>query len=294
MKILRLSLYLLAIATLSLEAFAQNEKTGSFQLAVEPSNASVCFWLEEWRCEKGLTLQIGTEYFVYASADGYTPLNERVLLQRDGQLLQITLESAAAADTPLTQSKPDEAGLQDEAPQIAHSTEAKPVAGQLQSFSATVTDETAVQRVTLHYRTANDFWQRLQMTKTGLDDTYMTTIEAEPGQDSIEYFISAIDITGNENRIGDANNALIRKIRLGDPAPADAAGTLAGQPTAEPAAAPVKSGGSSRTWLYVGIGLLLAGAALSGGGDSGGGGETPDMVDGGSTTFTLNLTPPTQ
>lgn len=242
---------------------------GRFALSVTPANASVCFYMEVWRCGADVQLPLGREYPVYAAASGYEKYEGRVLLERDGQELTLQLVDPAAATAP--------AAADTLAPVIGHSPAEQPQSGAMQSFSARVTDETGVDAVILHYRIDDGAWRELAMRGTG-GDNYLATVDVDEQQRRIDYYLRARNLAGNEASRGQPSAPLQRLI-------AEVAVAQA------PAVAPPAEARSRSSLIYIVLGVLVGGALIAGaaGGGGGDGGEQPTGTV--SETFTVNIPP---
>ena len=157
-------------------------------------------------------------------------------------------------------------------------------AGATQDFVARVTDDRALENVTLyHRREGESAYGRAPMRPLGAGDRFGATLPTDPDDlRPIEYYVQALDGTGNRTVSGFAFDPLRRLLRA-------APGALAGGPppvTAEPdARVPEPDAGGTRWWA-VALGVLAVGAvaALANGGDDGGGsddatGTVPLTVD---------------
>ena len=154
------------------------------------------------------------------------------------------------------------------APVVQHEAVADEVsAGTPLTISATVTDNVAVDSVTLFYRSRGEAeYQRLAMERLGSTDIFVATLDTDAvRQPALEYYIEAADA---------ANNLLLVGYAL-SPLSVDVTGaTLAATPAtqATPVIAPETEARTSG-WLWVLMGLgaaaLLAGSSGGGGGGSG-------------------------
>ena len=147
--------------------------------------------------------------------------------------------------------------------------------GDTQVFSANVSDDSAIESVTLRYRTdAGDPYRMLSMEPLGGTDIYTVSISGEDANaGSIQYYIEAIDEARNRSIEGFAFDPLERV--LVEP----------GVPIAD--AAPVSDGPATglstrQKILYGVLGVVVVGAvaaAAGGGGGSGGGSPLGDDTD---------------
>ncbi len=75
------------------------------------------------------------------------------------------------------------------------------------TVNATVTDDSGLQSITLHYRVNGGAWQTIDMTLIG-GDLYSVTIGPFAVSDTIEYYISAVDNSINYNLAINDNSGL--------------------------------------------------------------------------------------
>lgn len=161
-----------------------------------------------------------------------------------------------------------------EPPLIGHERIERGEPGVPQAFTATVVDDREIAAVSLFHRRAGDgAFESVPLERVGSSSVFLATLTTEAGDTrAIEYYIEARDAAGNRVIRGYAFNPLRRLMSgetVGNVRPDDA-----------------PDAGPSRTWLWVGLGVLAVGAAvaLSDSGD-GGGGEPGD-------TFTVTIEPP--
>lgn len=141
-------------------------------------------------------------------------------------------------------------------------------AGDSQVFTATVSDDTNVEVVTLYYRFSEDaLYANRIMSPLGSSGIYTTTIEtdvAPAGTTSIQYYMEALDSAGNRTLQGFAFDPIEREL-VDTPVA-----------VAESASAPVVAGMSTgRKIVYGVLGLVVVGAIASSAG--GGGGSDPGV-----------------
>ncbi len=145
------------------------------------------------------------------------------------------------------------------------------IKGDAQVFSATVTDEVGVQSVVFYYRfTAESSYESKPMKVLGDSDLYAVTIDSSDQIENVEliqYYIEAMDSTGNRTLQGFAFDPLERQLSVPAPAPTAT--------TAEPA--PVVGISTSRKILYGVLGLVVIGALASAAGGGGGGSSEPGV-----------------
>lgn len=190
------------------------------------------------------------------------------------------------------------------APQIEHKMTTEGLkSGDDHLITAKVTDDTAVASVTLHYRqrgTRN--FQPLQMQNLDGSAHYEAVIVGSSIQDvGIEYFFEATDSAGNTLEmygsdgepfaiaVAKTNVELANERLAGERnAARDSRSSLAR--AANDSVLPIKKKASSKTWLWVGLGIVAAAviAGAAGGGGDGGGGEPPS----GGNTGDLDIETP--
>ena len=141
-------------------------------------------------------------------------------------------------------------------------------------ITVTVVDNVAVKQIILYYRViGTDQYSTQVMQNIKDSDEYIVTIKSDaikpPG---IEYYIQATDLAGNTLLHGYSFSPLsVKTIAAGAVVAASASGDVSMSPEEE-------DGLLSNKWFWVGIGVLLVGAA-AGGSDSGGsGGGTPSAT----------------
>lgn len=167
----------------------------------------------------------------------------------------------------------------DEPPLIEFEPLAEGRRGDTQVFSAKVSDDVAIESVTLRYRlSADESYRSAPMVPLAGTAIHSASIEI-PGDEvsSIQYYIEAKDTSGNRSIEGFAFDPLERRL-VEQPVPiaqAPASGSV--EPASE-----VQAGGMStgRKVLYGVLGVVAIGAiaaAASGGGGSDGG--TPQSDD---------------
>lgn len=145
------------------------------------------------------------------------------------------------------------------APTISHTPSiSKGVAGETQTVVAEISDNQAVQRALLIYRTSSsEFFKTAEMSADVTNTTWLATIDTTTDDSLINYYIVAEDTDGNRVQKGSEGNPLTLELQQTE---------LFG------AIAPVKKG-NRNTWIGIGLGLFVAVALLAsgGGGDEGGG-----------------------
>jgi len=165
------------------------------------------------------------------------------------------------------------------APSIEHTSIEKDIyTGQQIDIKATVTDNVGVKDVILFYRDANATeFKRLKMNRD-LDSFIYTAQLIATDSPSLEYYIQATDQGGNTVLFGYSFSPLTIAVT---PAAMDNSDTQAvvDASTVGLDGENKKSGISK--WVWIGLGVVAAGAALSGGG--GGGGSTPPPSTGSLT-----------
>ncbi len=174
-------------------------------------------------------------------------------------------------------------------PTIQHKPNATEIKmqGLEQRVSAVVTDNVAVQSVTLYYRVAGTKgYQSVAMNKSAGGDEYQAKLlPAEINPPGLEYYIQAKDGAGNAAMNGFSFSPI--KIAVVDGSrlpgttpdqhpPEQGADTLAGsEPTSKKE--PPKAKSSSKKWWWIAAGVVVAAVAASSGGSSSSSGS-----DGGS------------
>lgn len=186
------------------------------------------------------------------------------------------------------------------APQIEHKMTTEGLkSGDDHLITAKVTDDTAVASVTLHYRqrgTRN--FQPLQMQN--LDDSahYEAVIVGSSIKDvGIEYFFEATDSAGNTLEMYGSDGEPFA-IAVAKPSVELANERLVGENSGRSSLAraandsvlPIKKKASSKTWLWVGLGIVAA--AVIAGAAGGGGSEPPPSGGGGGNTGDLDIETP--
>jgi len=98
-------------------------------------------------------------------------------------------------------------------PEIVHESSGEAIPGLKQTFTAIVTDDIAVQSVTLLYRVSldSDFVEKTMIIDNE-PSRYVADIMVDPGTAKIEYYIEAIDTAGNTKLRGNSLFALNRSI----------------------------------------------------------------------------------
>jgi len=160
--------------------------------------------------------------------------------------------------------------IDSEPPAIVFEAVSQGYFGDSQVFTATVSDDTSVEAVTLYYRfNADSQYENREMKMLGSTDIYTTTIDSDSvpdGATSIQYYMEALDGASNRTLQGFAFDPIERKLIE---APAAVTRT---------AVAPVEVRMSTgRKIVYGVLGIVVIGAiasAASGGGSS----DTPPGV----------------
>ncbi len=141
-----------------------------------------------------------------------------------------------------------------------------------QVFTATVSDDTEVQVVTLYYRfNSEELYKNRRMEMLGSSGIYTTTIGtdlAPEGTTAIQYYLEALDGASNRTLQGFAFDPIERELIEVPVAVA----------VAEPAAAPARVGISTgRKILYGVLGVIVVGAIASASSSGGGGDSQPGV-----------------
>lgn len=175
-------------------------------------------------------------------------------------------------------------------PVITHTPPPELTEGMPIRIQAVVTDNVGVKEVTLFYREVGSReFQRLSMHEAPGRDIYTADIPLIAGP-LIEYFIQAIDLAGNIGPEQLVEPYVIKKSSV-DVATADF-----GHPreSALPQMQAEKKNGVNK-WVWVGLGVVAAGAVLMSGNNGGGAannGEAPSGTGGGTGTVTITGPPP--
>jgi len=167
-----------------------------------------------------------------------------------------------------------------EPPLVEHEPLESGEAGTVQEFTATVVDDRELDEVLLFHRFAGeDAFDETPMRRVASSSVFTASVETEADDPrAIEYYIQARDQAGNRVIKGYAFSPLVR--RMSDEDGTSAAG---GSPGAEPE---IEKSGGGRRWLYIGLGVLAAGA-IAAAATTAEDGETGD-----ANTFTVTLDPP--
>ncbi len=171
------------------------------------------------------------------------------------------------------------------APAIQHTPIEKDIyAGQQVDIKATVTDNVGVKNVTLFYRDANAVeFKRLKMNRD-LDSFVYTTQLTATDSPGLEYYIQATDLAGNTLLFGYSFSPLTIAVV---PAAMDDIATDNSNTTVATSVKVGEEKSGISKWVWIGLGVVVAGAALSGG--VGGGGNDPELPP----TGTLSISGPT-
>ncbi|NOX91029.1 MAG: hypothetical protein GXP18_00835 [Gammaproteobacteria bacterium] len=154
------------------------------------------------------------------------------------------------------------------APVIEHTPIKKDIyTGEQIDIKATVTDNVGVKNVILFYRDADTVeFKRLKMNRD-LDSFIYTAQLAATDSPGLEYYIQATDLAGNTLLFGYSFSPLtiaVVPVAVDNIAATDNSDTNAAA-AATPAVEEKKKSGISK-WVWIGLGVVAAGAALSGGG----------------------------
>jgi len=194
-----------------------------------------------------------------------------------------------------------------EPPVIAIEAVDTAVADITQVFTAQASDDQALGIVSLHHRRSGEIpFKRSVMEAIGDSGFFSVVIDTDPEDlRNFEYYVQALDLNGNRTVSGFAFEPFVRTLTSNTDAGLVAtieSGAGAEETTPEPvpdvaiAATPEPivtpkptSTSSTRRWVYIGLGVLVAGAVASQlGGDSDGGGAVSD----GTVPFTVNTQEP--
>lgn len=160
-------------------------------------------------------------------------------------------------------------------PEIQHLTDISVLPeGQSGSISATVRDNVGVESVVLHFRQSGEeeYTSRV-MLNSDQTDLYIVTLEPkEVVQPGLDYYLEATDTTGNAVLAGFPLLPLTLSVGAAITEKNVVAGSVS--------EGKVDSGISKKSWLWIGLGVLAAGAlAASGGGGSSGGEDSGLIVE---------------
>jgi len=164
------------------------------------------------------------------------------------------------------------------APEISHTPISSVVKeGSSQKIAATVTDDSGVKSVTLFYRAVGASHYEREAMKRALDSNeYSATIKISDS--GVQYYIQAEDVQGNTVLNGYSFSPFtIRVAKAGEENNAGGAADNAF------AGSEKEESSSSMKWVWIGLGVLAAGA-LAGGGGGGGGSSSK----GGGSTVTVD------
>lgn len=173
------------------------------------------------------------------------------------------------------------------APQINHTPIDKSIkAGSRQIIKASITDNVGVKTVTLYYRTIGlKNYSNIKMDKVEGTDDYAATLGFEdtvvPG---IEYYIQAVDLAGNALLHGYSFSPLTIGIIPSEPGIGVAQTEVDSNSfEQDPIDEPVSKQNKTNTWLWVGLGILAAGAVAAVAVNNDGGGSAPSGTPGTET-----------
>jgi len=171
--------------------------------------------------------------------------------------LSTSFNAAEAAEIQLFLAQADtgDLGFDITAPTIAHTPSAtRGVAGEMQSIVAEINDNQSVRRAALIYRTSTaEFYTTAEMSADVTNTTWLATVDTTAEDTELFYYIVAEDADGNRVQKGSESSPLTLELQ---------------QPELISAIAPVKQN-NRRTWLAVGLGVILLGALVAAGASSG-------------------------
>ena len=177
------------------------------------------------------------------------------------------------------------------APTITHEPFSQPVAeGDVLKIQATVKDNQAVATVLLHYRlTGTKDYQQIPMTAVGNTPVYQVTLpQTDIRQPGIEYYIQATDHAENSVIRGLSSRPLtLSVIARPDPPATATMNTELPVLTNIPEDKTRDSKPSSKTWLWIGLGVLTA--ALVAGASGGGGSSSTNATDPGNEAGSISI-----
>jgi len=136
----------------------------------------------------------------------------------------------------------------------------------VQTFAVLATDDRAIAGVTLyHRREGEQAFTGVPMRPVGADGRYGISLPTDAtDRRTIEYYVQALDESGNRTVSGFAFDPLRRELRSSPAA-------IAARPPLEESSSPESSSNRPRWWAVV-LGLVAVGAIVSLTGDEGGGG----------------------
>ena len=153
-------------------------------------------------------------------------------------------------------------------PEIRHLTDNSVVPeGQSASISATVKDNVGIESVVLHFRVnAEQQYSARDMIRSDQTDLFIATLEPdEIVQPSLEYYFEATDTNGNA--VLEGFPLIPFSLAVGDAVmQKSVASGIDGDGSSD-------SGLSKKSWLWIGLGVLAAGALASSAGGGGSGGD---------------------
>lgn len=189
------------------------------------------------------------------------------------------------------------AAIDYEPPLLDHDVVARGVAGESQVFLASVSDDQALDEVTLFYRfRGDDRFASLPMQPLGESDNYTATVNTSARDvRNIEYYIEARDASGNRVVQGFVFEPLVRVL---EPPP------VALGESGQTGETPAQGMSLTRKIVYATLGILVVGGVISaldrggdsgndsnagsGGSDTGGDGDTTPTTDTDTDTGTTD------
>ena len=192
----------------------------------------------------------------------------------------LVLVAALVGGLPMAPLHAQQSGPDVDAPVIEVERLDETPAGEFQVFGAQVADDRELRSVTLHHRREGERpFAVLPMQALDSAGRYTVSVPTDPDDlRSIEYYVQALDESGNRTVSGFAFDPL-RRVLTSSGAPAALASRAP-----EPAPSPTVSSGRTRWWT-VALGVVAVGAlaSLAGGGgggeDGGGAGTVPLSLD---------------
>jgi len=158
------------------------------------------------------------------------------------------------------------------APVIEHTLIEKDIyAGQQVDIKATVTDNVGVKNVILFYRDVNATeFKRLKMNRD-LDSFIYTAQLTATDSPGLEYYIQATDLAGNTLLFGYSFSPLtiaVAPAAIDNMATKGSSDTNTAMVTSTTKVDEEKKISGISKWVWIGLGVVVAGAALSGGGST--------------------------
>lgn len=164
-------------------------------------------------------------------------------------------------------------------PVIDHESLVTGVAGEVQIFSALVVDDRGIEYVDFYHRSMSGAdYAKVAMEMVAGTANFAVTLETDPGQSKIEYYIEAADSGGNRVLKGFPFFPLVRNLTL----PATPVSTAVESNSS------ASGGNSDNRWIFIALGAVALGVLASA--VAGGDNETP--VTENEVPLTINISSP--